>query len=177
MLIWCTAFRVPYSLEIWIKMSFRYSGENVQTSLWCMHIVCLNPTPLSFELNTHFWRANQHLPYIVLLIIHYTELWAPERPDTGTVSSLRQSISWTLDNNYGTHTIYTHTLIYLAHILSLHFKLHIIYLYIQNCTSLYTCTYNCQFGLLLFLIYLFFFILLFIICVFLFCHCHSVALR
>ncbi len=36
-----------------------------------------------------------------------TELWAPERPDTGTVSSLRQSISWTLDNNYGTHTIYT----------------------------------------------------------------------
>ncbi len=31
----------------------------------------------------------------------------PERPDTGTVSSLRQSISWTLDNNYGTYTIYT----------------------------------------------------------------------
>ncbi len=36
-----------------------------------------------------------------------TELWAPERPDTETVSSLRQSISWTLDNNYSTHTIYT----------------------------------------------------------------------
>ncbi len=43
---------------------------------------------------------------------------APEWPDTGTVSSLRQSISRTLDNNYGTHTIYT--LIYLTHILSLH---------------------------------------------------------
>ncbi len=37
--------------------------------------------------------------------------------DTGTVSSLKQSISWTLDNNYGTHTIYTLILlIYLTHI-------------------------------------------------------------
>ncbi len=33
------------------------------------------------------------------------EFWAPECTDTGTVSSLRQSISCTLDNNYGTHTI------------------------------------------------------------------------
>ncbi len=51
-------------------------------------------------------------------LVDATELRAPERPDTQTVSSLRQSISWTLDNNYGTHTIYTH--IYLTHILSLH---------------------------------------------------------
>ncbi len=27
-------------------------------------------------------------------LVDATELWAPERPDTGTVSSLRQSISW-----------------------------------------------------------------------------------
>ncbi len=74
--------------------------------------------------------------------VNATELWAPERPDTGTVSSLRQSISWTLDNNCGIHTIYT--LIYLTHILSLHFNLHIIYLYIQNCLLLYNCTYNCM---------------------------------
>ncbi len=52
-------------------------------------------------------------------LVDATEHWAPERPDTETVSSLRQSISSTLDNNYGTHTIYT--LIYLTHILSLHF--------------------------------------------------------
>ncbi len=32
------------------------------------------------------------------------------------------TISWTIDNNYGTHTIFTHTLIYLTHILSLHFN-------------------------------------------------------
>ncbi len=49
-------------------------------------------------------------------LVDATELWAPERPDTETVSSLRQSISWTLDNNYSTHTIY------LTHILSLHFN-------------------------------------------------------
>ncbi len=62
-------------------------------------------------------------------LVDATQFWAPERTDTGTVSSLRQSISCTLDNNYGTHTIYT--LIYLSHILSLHF----------SCT-LYTCTYK-----------------------------------
>ncbi len=72
----------------------------------------------------------QHTPSLnCYSLVDATELWAPERPDTGTVSSLRKSISWTLDNNYGTHTIYT--LIYLTHILSLHFKLHI-----------YTCTYK-----------------------------------
>ncbi len=32
-----------------------------------------------------------------------TELWAPARPDTRTVSSLKQSISWTFDNKRGTH--------------------------------------------------------------------------
>ncbi len=52
-------------------------------------------------------------------------------------SYLRQSISWTLTNNYGTHTIYT--LINLTHILTL--QLHIIYLYIQNCPLLYTLLY------------------------------------
>ncbi len=61
-----------------------------------------------------------HPAHSLFKLVNATELWAPERPDTGTVSSLRQSISWTLDNNYGTHTIYT--LIYLTHILSLHFN-------------------------------------------------------
>ncbi len=94
----------------------------------------------------------------------------PERPDTETVSFPKQSISWTLGNNYGTHTIYT--LIYLTHILSLHFDCHdniplhtklsiVIYLYIQ----LSIC-------ILLFLIYLFF-----LLSVFCFFHCHSIAQR
>ncbi len=50
----------------------------------------------------------QHTPLNCYRLVDVTELWAPERPDTETVSSLRQSISWTLDNNYGTYTIYTH---------------------------------------------------------------------
>ncbi len=32
-----------------------------------------------------------------------TELWAPELPDTEIISSLRRSISWTLDIKHGTH--------------------------------------------------------------------------
>ncbi len=39
-------------------------------------------------------------------LVDATDLWAPELPDKETVSSLSQSISWTLDNNYGAHTIY-----------------------------------------------------------------------
>ncbi len=36
-------------------------------------------------------------------LVDATVLWAPERPDTGTVSSPKQSISWTLDIKRGTH--------------------------------------------------------------------------
>ncbi len=62
----------------------------------------------------------QHTPSLnCYRLDNATELWAPKQPDTGTVSSPKQSISWTLDNNYGTHTIYTR--IYLTHI-SLHFN-------------------------------------------------------
>ncbi len=68
--------------------------------------------------------------WTVYRLVDATELWAPERPDTGTVSSPEQSISWTLDNKCGTHTNYT--LIYLTLIRSLHFNLHIIYMYIQR---------------------------------------------
>ncbi len=72
-----------------------------------------------------------HPAHSLFELVNVTELWVPERPDTGTVSSLKLYILWTLDNNYGTHTIYK--LIYLTHILSLRLQLHIILLYIQNC--------------------------------------------
>ncbi len=42
-------------------------------------------------------------------LVDATELRVPEQPDTGTVSSLKQSISWTLDNNlWYTHYLYTY---------------------------------------------------------------------
>ncbi len=65
--------------------------------------------------------------------------------------------------------IMVHTLfIYLTHILSLHFKLHIIYLqYVHTKQSIAIYLYiQLSICILLFLIYLFFFILIFIICVF-----------
>ncbi len=43
-------------------------------------------------------------------LVDTTELWAPERPDTGTVSSPKQSISWTLDIKRGTHNTIIHYL-------------------------------------------------------------------
>ncbi len=45
-----------------------------------------------------------HYPDLLLALLAH---WVPERLDTETVSSLKQSISWTLDNDCGTHTIYT----------------------------------------------------------------------
>ncbi len=44
-------------------------------------------------------------------LVDATELWASERPDTETVSSLRQSISWTLDIKRGTHIKHYYTLL------------------------------------------------------------------
>ncbi len=82
----------------------------------------------------------QHTPSLnCYRLVKATELWVPERPDTETVSFLKQSISWTLDIK---HSIYT--LIYLTHILSLHFNCNIIYLYIQLSICilfLFTCSF------------------------------------
>ncbi len=45
------------------------------------------------------WQNHiQHTPSLnYYCLVDATELWAPERPDTGTVSFPRQSISWTLE--------------------------------------------------------------------------------
>ncbi len=63
-----------------------------------------------------------HPAHSLFELFDATELCAPERPDTETISSLRQSISWTLDKLWYTHYLYTYTLIYLTHILSRHFN-------------------------------------------------------
>ncbi len=152
---------VQLSYQIWPQKTTEGSpdctdpewAKGLAKSLWTPHI--------------------QHTPSLnCYRLVDATELWAPERPDTGTVSSPKQSISWTLDINCGTHTIYT--LIYLTHILSLHFNLHIIYLYIQLSIVIYLYIVN----LYIFIPYslvLFFNSSFYYLC-FLFCHCHSVAL-
>ncbi len=59
----------------------------------------------------------QHTHYLnCYRLIDATELWAPERPDTETVSSLRQSISWTLDNKRGTHNTIIQLFIHHTHL-------------------------------------------------------------
>ncbi len=70
-------------------------------------------------------------------LVDATELWAPERPDTETVSSLRQSISWTLDIKHGTHN--TVIQLFIHHTLIFSF---------QICTS--DLTHNCLYCTLCF---------------------------
>ncbi len=103
---------------------------------------------------------------LVSVTVDATELWAPARPDTGTVSSLKQSISWTFDNKRGTHN----TVILYLSITHTYFSFQICTY--QTCTHiivLYYILWFCYFVHCLFVYYYF------IICV-LSCCCHSVAL-
>ncbi len=81
----------------------------------------VQPSPLSKncthpewakELAKSLWTPHtQHTPSLnCCCLVDATELWAPERQGTETVSSLRQSISWTLDNKRGTHNTIIHYL-------------------------------------------------------------------
>ncbi len=54
----------------------------------------------------------QHTPSLnCYRLVHTTDLWAPEWPDTGTISFLKQSISRTLDIKRRKHNIIIHYLI------------------------------------------------------------------
>ncbi len=70
------------------------------------------PPPLSKNCTYAEWakglRKSLRTPHIhhtpslnCYCLVDAKELWAPEWPDTRTVSSLRQSISWTLDYKHG----------------------------------------------------------------------------
>ncbi len=109
--------------------------------------------------------SHQHTPSLNCYhLVNATELWAPERPDTGTVSFTKQSISWTLDIKDGTHNYLftTHT-----------------YFFISN-LHMSDLTHNCLYCILCFChfvhcLYRIFVYCSFVVCV-LSCHCHSVAL-
>ncbi len=91
-------------------------------------------------------------------LIDATELWAPERPDTETVSSLRQSISWTLDIKRGTHntTYSSHILIFIS-ICTFH-----------TCIYIHTLSIYCVFAIL-YIVYLY--IILYYLCPVILLHC------
>ncbi len=54
-------------------------------------------------------------------LVDATDLWAPERPDTETVSFPKQSISWTLDIKRGAHSTIIQLFIHHTY-LFFHFK-------------------------------------------------------
>ncbi len=106
-----------------------------------------------------------HSLFELLPSVDTTELWAPEWPDTGTVSSPKQSISWTLDIKHGTHNtiyiIYSSPYLFFISICTYQTCTHII-VYIIYCF--------CYFVHCLFVYFVYY---SFIICV-LSCCCHSV---
>ncbi len=83
---------------------------------------------------------------------------ASEWPDTETVSSLMQSISWTLEIKHGTHNTILHYL-FITHT---YFSFQICTY--QTCTHIIVYTTYCVFAFL-YIAYLYIYILFFIICV------------
>ncbi len=98
----CTSITVGFSLanQIWPQKTTEGSPDAERI------IGTTPPTLQELYLSRVSKRAGKitldpshpHTPFLnCYRLVDATELWAPERPDTGTVSSLRQSISWTLD--------------------------------------------------------------------------------
>ncbi len=106
------------------------------------------------ELAKSLWTPHiQHNPYLTChRLVNATELWAPERPDTETVSFPKQSISWTLDIKRGTHNTIIHYL-FTTHTYFSFQNLHISDLYTHNCLKYIV--YLCYFVHCLFVYYYF----------------------
>ncbi len=86
----------------------------------------------------------QHTPILNYFpLVDATELWAPERPDTETVSFPKQSISWTLDTKCGTHNTIIQLFIHHAHLFFL-FQM----CTCQTCTHIIVCIVYCVFAIL-----------------------------
>ncbi len=99
----------------------------------------------------------QHTPSLNCYhLVNATELWSPERPDTETVSSLRQSISWTLDIKRGTHNTIIQLFIHHTY-LFFHFK------FAHQTSHIIICIAYCVFTIL-YIAYLYIVILLSVSC-------------
>ncbi len=121
-----------------------YRLEIKELTVWCsLNNLELN-TLKTGEMIMNFRRALdphiQHTPSLMCYrLIDATELWAPERPDTETVSSLRQSTHEHLTLNVE-HT--THTIIYNLCITHTYYFFHHTYISICKChTSTYIIVY------------------------------------
>ncbi len=139
-------------LEVTIKCNALWIGY-LPTSF-------LQPSPLSKNCTYPEWAQGLakslwtlHIQHTTSLncyrLVDATELWAPERPDTGTVSSLMQSISWTLDIKHTTQlyiTFSSHILLFhfkFAHIRPVHTSLSILYIVFMLFCTLPICVFVC----------------------------------
>jgi len=85
----------------------------------------------------------QHTPSLNCYhLVDATELWAPERPDTGTVSSLKHTISWTLDIKSGTQDTILNSLFITHTIFSFQICTY------QTCTHIIVYIIYCVFAIL-----------------------------
>ncbi len=115
MVVRITGTTLPILQELYLSRVRKRAGK----SLWTPHI--------------------QHTPSLnCCRLVDATELCTPDQPDTGTVSSPKQSISWTLGIKHG-HTTLLY-IIYSLHILIFFISnLHIADLYTQNCLYYILC--------------------------------------
>ncbi len=129
-------------------MSGLLSESLVQPSLLSKN--CIYPE-WAKGLAKSLWTPHiQHTPSLnCYRLVDATELWAPERPDTGTVSSPKQSISWTPDINVEHTTLFynylftTHTYIiffyFILHVRPVHTWLSVLqcFCYFVHCLFVY----------------------------------------
>ncbi len=154
----------PYLLAgvVWITLKLPKYG------LWIRQICSLlSPIHLHWRkiFEKSLWTPPiQWTPYLNCYhLVDSTELWAPERPDTRTVSFPKQSISWTLGIKHGADNTIMELFIHHTYF----------FFSFQICTSdLYT--HNCLYCIfaILYIVYLCIVILLSVLS----CCCHSVAL-
>ncbi len=91
-LTWMTVFSSSFTLtaalelheQVWVKLDDHVLQHDLKMILEHLCSSWSNEIWLSVQLNCY-------------RLADATELWAPDRPDIGTVSSLRQCISWTFE--------------------------------------------------------------------------------
>ncbi len=132
------------SITVWFRLSYQiWPQKTTEGRSGLLSESLVQPLPLSTNCTHPEWvkeagnitldPSHQHTPSLNgYRLVDATELWAPERPDTEPVSSLRQSISWTLTLNV------EHTTLLIHNLLTTH-----TYLFISNLNMSDMYTHNC----------------------------------
>ncbi len=145
--ILCTSITVWFSSAT--KSDLRRLWRVVRTA---ERIELVQPSPLSKNCTFPEWAKGlakslwtpkiQHTPYLNCYhLVDATELWAPEWPDTETVSSPKQTISRTLDIKHGKNNTIIQMFIHHTHFF-FHFK------FARQTSHIIVCIVYCEFAIL-----------------------------